>query len=158
MTRLPLRLLALLLLIGSAGCASEPPSETAGDASPDASNPVASTDTIPESAMRTDSAGVDYDLPVTLVSLEAGDRACYLTVQPAGGPERTEMADFRMCEGTELVGRRVLLTVTPSQVQAASCQGDPECPDTEQVNLVTGMDPDDARATELDATEAEVAL
>lgn len=148
MLQSPLRPLALLLLVGVAGCESEPSAEPAADAttSTAASNPVASTDTIPESAMRTDSSSVDYDQPVRLVSLEAGDRACYLTVQPDGEPERTDMADFRLCERTDLVGQRVVLTATPSQVQAASCQGNPDCTDMEAVNLVTGMDPDASEA------------
>lgn len=128
---------ALLL----AGCGSDPAPPVPTTAEPDANNPVASMDSIPPAALRTDSVSTNYDEPVTLVSLENGDIACYLTVRTAAGEERTELADFRVCERTDLKGTSVLLTATPSQVQANSCQGDPECQDLDAVNLVTGIDP-----------------
>jgi hypothetical protein len=145
--------LVLAALFALSACGTD--TETAPVAAPaasDASNPAASEDTIPEGAMADD--GVDYSQPVELVSMENGDRACYLTVRPDGEPERTDMADFGLCERTDLVGQRVALTVTPSQVMAESCQGNPECPDTEQVNLVTGIDPAEGEgATDTAETE-----
>ena len=136
-----LALAAALVLL--AACRDEAPAVAAGP-SPDASNPTAMTDSIPASALRTDSTSADYDVPVTLVSMEPGDAACYLTVRPDGGAERTEYADFRMCERDDLIGQRVVLTATPSPVLAQSCQGNPDCTDTDMVNLVTGIDPADA--------------
>lgn len=136
-------LLTLVCLVALAACdpdtapaadGAEPSGSNAeGDA---ARNPAASTDPV-----MADTSDVDYTQPVELVSMENGDRACYLTVRPDGEPERTDMADFGLCERTELVGQRVSLTVTPSEVMAESCQGDPECADKETVSLVTGMDP-----------------
>jgi hypothetical protein len=139
---------ALLALVAGAGlallaaCQSDPAPVAATDTpGADASNPAASTDSIPTDAIRTDTSSVDFDQPVRLVALENGDRACYLTVQADGEPERTDLAEFGLCERTDLVGQRVALTVTPSRIMAESCQGDPECRATEPVNLVTGMDP-----------------
>jgi len=138
----PLRLTLAALAVTLAACGgSDATPAVAPGPSPEASNPAASSDSIPATAVRSDSSSVDYDVPVTLVSMEDGDRACYLTVRTDGGAERTEFGDFRLCESGELVGQRVLLTATPSQVQAASCQGNPDCPDTEAVNLVTNVDP-----------------
>lgn len=141
MSRFALVLAGLTLL---AGCGDEAAPAVAAGPSPDASNPAATTDSIPASALQSDSAAVDYEVPVTLVSMEPGDAACYLHVRPDGEPERTEYADYPMCERSDLIGRRVLLTVTPNPVQAPSCQGDPACTDTEMVNLVTGIDLSDA--------------
>lgn len=138
----------LLALLTLAACTSDtpPPSVAAGPPT-SGSNPVAMTDSIPEAALRSDSSNADYETPVTLVSMTAGDAACYLTVRPDGGAEHTEVADFRMCERSDLVGQKVVLTVTPSQILADSCEGNPECRDLKAVNMVTGMDPADAAPT-----------
>ena len=137
----------LFALITLAACQPETPPGVAAGPSPSGSNPVAMSDSIPEAALRTDSTQADYETPVTLVSMQTGDAACYLTVRPDGEPERTEVADYRMCERDDLVGQRVVLTVTPSQILADSCNGNPECTDLKAVNMVTGMDPADAAPT-----------
>ena len=140
-----MRLAPLLLALAACGlsaCASDPAPAATGVVSAEDSNPAVSMDSIPPTSLQADSTAANYDEPVTLVALDDGDIACYLTVRGAGG-ERTELADFRFCERTDLVGTRVLLTATPSQMLAASCGGDPECRETEQVNLVTGIDPAD---------------
>lgn len=138
-------LLALAVALTLAACGPETaPDDSTETVESGASNPTASGDSIPAGALVDD--GVDYDQPVQLVSMESGDRACYLTVRPDGGPERTDMAAFGLCERTELVGQRVALTVTPSPVMAESCGGNPECTETEQVNLVTGLDLADGEA------------
>ena len=141
---LGMRLLSTLSALSAlllAGCGSDTAPAAPATAAPDANNPVASMDSIPPAALLTDSLSANYDEPVTLIGLTNGDVACYLTVRTAAGEERTELADFRLCERTDLEGTRVLLTATPSPIQARSCGGDPECRDTEQVNLVTGIDP-----------------
>lgn len=138
-------LLALGGLALLAGCADDSaPTDAAAVAagpSPDASNPSVVTDSIPATSLRTDSSSTDYEAPVTLVSMTEGDTACYLAVSTGSGAERTEYADFRLCERDDLIGQRVLLTPTPSPVQSPSCGGDPECTDTEMVNMITGIDP-----------------
>ncbi|HEX8297963.1 MAG TPA: hypothetical protein VF594_02280 [Rubricoccaceae bacterium] len=126
-------LLTLSTLVFLSACGSETEQTTAVPV--DASNPPVSTDSVLTSPDST-----DYSQPVRLISMQNGDIACYLTVQADGEPERTDMADFGFCEREDLVGQRVSLTVTPSPVLAESCQGNPDCPDTEIVNLVTGID------------------
>ncbi|HEX9951432.1 MAG TPA: hypothetical protein VGB53_06660 [Rubricoccaceae bacterium] len=131
--RLVLTVSALALL---SACQTETNTgATAAGPAPDASNPPASTDLVLTSPDST-----DYTQPVQLLSMQNGDIACYLNVKPDGEPERTDMADFGFCEREDLIGQRVVLTVTPNPVLAESCQGDPDCPDTEVVNLVTGID------------------
>lgn len=70
----------------------------------------------------------------------AGDRACYLMVEDETGKTRDQMASFELCEREDLVGRRARLHFEKGQVMAESCQGNPDCPDTETVDLVTGID------------------
>jgi hypothetical protein len=70
----------------------------------------------------------------------AGDRACYLNVEDEKGQSREEMASFELCEREDLVGRRARLHFGKAQVMAESCQGNPDCPDTETVDLVNGID------------------
>ncbi len=140
--------LLLCSLVALAACQGEaPPPGVAAGPPTTGSNPVAMTDSIPEAALQSDSSNADYETPVTLVSMQAGDAACYLTVRPDGDAEHTEVADFRMCERDDLVGQHVVLTVTPSQILADSCQGNPACTDLKAVNIVTGMDPAGAAPT-----------
>ena len=78
--------------------------------------------------------------PVKIVSMVAGDIACYLTITTPQGSRGEKMANFEICEReSELVGKRVTLRYEQSRVQAASCGGDPECSDSEEVSLVAGV-------------------
>ncbi|MEP0899165.1 hypothetical protein NC979_01220 [Leptolyngbya subtilissima AS-A7] len=72
----------------------------------------------------------------TVQSLNVGDRACYVEVVNDEGETFTEFADFEICE-QNLVGEQVRFTYEMGDIQAASCQGDPECADTETVMLIT---------------------
>lgn len=78
--------------------------------------------------------------PVVVRELTLGDRACYLQIENAQGVLSEEMGEMSLCERTELVGRTVLLTFGMASVAAESCQGDPECSDTESVSLVQAID------------------
>ncbi|MBE9156165.1 hypothetical protein IQ265_04865 [Nodosilinea sp. LEGE 06152] len=69
-------------------------------------------------------------------SLTVGDRACYVEVVNDQGGQFTEFANFEICE-QNLVGQRVQLTYESGNIQAASCQGNPDCADTETVMLIT---------------------
>ena len=71
-----------------------------------------------------------------VLSLEAGDVACYITLRDDRGREFTELAEFDLCEIDGLVGKRVVLTYTVGEVMADECEGDPECEDTKTVALV----------------------
>ncbi|MGB3200263.1 MAG: hypothetical protein WBA99_05140 [Nodosilinea sp.] len=72
----------------------------------------------------------------TIQSLTAGDRACYVEVINNQRQRFTEFADFEICE-QNLVGQRVQLTYEPGNIQAVSCQGNPDCAETETVMLIT---------------------
>ncbi len=76
----------------------------------------------------------------TLRGVNPGDVACYLDLEDEAGTQTTEMASFEMCEKADLVGQRVTLTHEMQDVLADSCQGDPECTETQEVSLVTAME------------------
>lgn len=73
----------------------------------------------------------------TLLTLENGDIACYVLIQNDAGEEQTFDGDFDLC-GTKmgLVGKKVSLVTQKANVQAGSCEGNPDCTDTEEVDLV----------------------
>jgi len=72
-----------------------------------------------------------------VVSLEAGDVACYVTLKDDAGKEFNELADFSICETKpSLVGKRVALTYKLEKVMADECQGNPDCTKTKTVALI----------------------
>lgn len=74
-----------------------------------------------------------------VVSLESGDIACYVTLKDDKGVERTEMADFEICEKRSLIGKRVELTFELQSVMSEECQGDPDCTKTRNAAVITGV-------------------
>ncbi|WP_159790058.1 hypothetical protein [Sodalinema gerasimenkoae] len=72
----------------------------------------------------------------TIQSLQSGDRACYVEVLGASGSISKQLAGFEICENTDLVGQPARLFYEPQSIQAASCQGNPECRDRETVLLI----------------------
>ena len=79
----------------------------------------------------------------TVVDMNAGDIACYIDFKDDKGAEFSESGDFEFCENPKkYVGKRFALTYKLSKVQAASCQGDPDCKKSDIVPLVVGMKPD----------------
>ncbi|MBS0519547.1 MAG: hypothetical protein JSR90_12715 [Proteobacteria bacterium] len=78
----------------------------------------------------------------TIVSMNAGDTACSLTLKDDKGATFREMAAFEICDqGKALINRRVALTYTQQKVQAPSCQGDPDCKKSVTVVLVSAARP-----------------
>ncbi len=82
---------------------------------------------------------------VTLQALDVGDRACYVVVAADGGKQSLE-GDFELCPGgareaSALIGQRVILRQRKERVQAASCQGNPECDRFDEVDLVVAITP-----------------
>ncbi len=77
---------------------------------------------------------------VIVRGLTAGDRACYLEVEDGDGKRHEEMAAFELCERNDLIGRKVRLRFEKTQVQAESCQGNPDCADSETVDLVHAVE------------------
>lgn len=83
---------------------------------------------------------------VTLVELSQGDAACYVVVKDAAGNEQTHPGTFDLCPGgaadaSNAIGFPVQLTFGKQNVMAASCEGDPDCPDTEEVEAVMSITP-----------------
>ena len=74
-----------------------------------------------------------------LTGLQSGDVACYLTLKDKNGAEFTEMAIFEICEMQKIVGKRVRLSYRIESVIADSCQGNPECRDTQKMALVSAI-------------------
>ena len=77
----------------------------------------------------------------TITAMQAGDIACYLTLRDDAGAPFREMADFEICEQRGLLNKRVSLAYKASRVQAASCQGDPDCKKSDTVMLVVSARP-----------------
>jgi hypothetical protein len=88
-------------------------------------------------------APVDQPLPESGVirELNLGDRACYVTVENAAGSIDELMAVMELCVRDELIGQSVRLEYELGLVTAESCQGDPECNDSEMVQLVVDVAP-----------------
>lgn len=79
----------------------------------------------------------------TLKDLQNGDRACYVVIEVDGAEQSIE-GDFDLCAGgpkdaTALIGKRVTYTTEKAKVQAASCEGNPDCTDSDEVDLVTSI-------------------
>jgi hypothetical protein len=72
----------------------------------------------------------------TVQSLNLGDRACYVEIVDDEGKQSIEFANFEICQ-QDLVGQRVQLTYESGQIIADSCQGAPDCTETETVMLIT---------------------
>lgn len=84
---------------------------------------------------------------LTLVRLENGDAACYVVVRTADGAEVSHPGDFELCPGggkdaSKHVGKEVELETRKERILADSCQGNPECPDSEEVELVVRVEGD----------------
>ncbi len=79
----------------------------------------------------------------TLASLVAGDRACYIELTfPGGGA--TLPGDFELCPGgpkdaSALIGKVVKYTTEKSNIQAASCEGNDSCTESDEVDLVVSL-------------------
>jgi hypothetical protein len=80
------------------------------------------------------------------VSIEQGDAACYVTVKDSTGAEYTHPGSFDLCPGggadaSNFIGFPVTLEFASVNIMAASCEGNPECADTEEVNAVSSITP-----------------
>ena len=94
--------------------------------------------TLPATAQETVKVGTETKRAAgTVVSLTAGDVACYIKLKDDRGTTFEEMAGFEICGQRTLVGKRVALTYAMNKVQSPACQGDPDCKKTVAVALVT---------------------
>lgn len=147
MTR-PRSLLFLGLLL--CACRGEPPARepaAATAASADTASAIGA-----DAAVTLDSAPA-ADLPparapagprqdtAVVRSLTDGDRGCYVVLEDEGGARFDRIAPFELCERRELVGRRVRITLGPGAVAADSCQGNPECTESDTVEVLKAAEP-----------------
>lgn len=100
------------------------------------SKPPASTPETPAAAA---------PLTATLTGLESGDRACYVSLDLDGAVQSIE-GDFELCAGgskdaTALIGQRVVVTRERAKVLAAACEGDVDCGQSDEVDLVVSITP-----------------
>ena len=75
-----------------------------------------------------------------LTALQNGDRACYVIVKMDDGEVSME-GDFDLCapETEALIGKRVTWKTEKANVQAASCEGSPDCTASDRVDLVISV-------------------
>ncbi len=146
-----LRTLSFALLLVATGCADDgtPPEDTAADLDPtvqsnesaDVAAPdigVAEVDTTGPAQVTV--AGRTVPTRAVVTEVEAGDRACYLTLRTDDGGSTTVFGDFSLCETNGLMGRRIQIAYAPDDILAASCQGDPDCLETETVPMAVAAD------------------
>ncbi|PAP78143.1 hypothetical protein [Rubrivirga marina] len=92
---------------------------------------------------RVELAGTSVPTRGVVTDMESGDVSCYLTVRTDGGATETVHADYSVCDSNVIVDRRVQIEYVEGDVLADSCEGDPECLDTETVALAVVAEPID---------------
>jgi hypothetical protein len=118
----------LLLGCGPDPASAPPPVQVAA--------PPMVTTAAPERAVSVDPPLLESGI---IRDLNLGDRACYVTVESATGTIGELMAVMELCVRDELIGQSVRFEYELGPVTAESCQGDPECDDSEMVQLVVDV-------------------
>ncbi len=156
--RLPVLRAAVVVVVGLTGllataCSSSESVDTAVSETTAPATTLATSDSTPGSTpnptsnptSNTEVTGTDAVAGASgagkLVALQAGDAACYVELETSGG-SLTLPGSFELCGGgnadaTSLIGVIVTYTTERTNILAASCQGAPDCADTEDVDLVT---------------------
>jgi hypothetical protein len=80
--------------------------------------------------------GPASQLEGTLTDLQNGDHACYAVLTSASGEQISWPGGFDLCFDNPLVGKEVRLVMERADMNAQSCQGDPECKDQVTVDFV----------------------
>lgn len=124
------RLLVLALSLGACGGEAPERAPEAGGSAPESGGSA------PESGGSAPQAAAAGEVAV-IRGMAAGDRACYVELE---GAEEPQEAAFELCERMELAGKRVRLTRERTTVQAASCEGDPECTRSDTVDLIVSAE------------------
>jgi hypothetical protein len=142
--------LACVVTLSSVACSGENEQAEPNNSASESTTPTTASGAPPKAAE-----------VFTLVSVQAGDAACYLSVKDSNGAEQSLPADFDLCPGgtsdaTAQVGRKVTLERRPGQVMADSCSGDPNCTATKTVDLVIAIKPASTSATTAAASAALV--
>lgn len=92
----------------------------------------------------------------TLIEMQAGDVACYLTLKDDQNVEFREMAGFEICEQQNLINKRLTLRYDPVEILADVCQGNPDCEFSKLELLVTEVQVIDAKTEESAVTADDV--
>jgi hypothetical protein len=74
-----------------------------------------------------------------IVSAVEGDIACYLQIKDDSGMMHDEMASSDLCEAPALLNQPSEFDYERANVMAASCEGNPECTDTDVVWLIVTL-------------------
>ncbi|WP_412060742.1 hypothetical protein [Rubrivirga sp. IMCC45206] len=144
-----LRLCPLLLALALAGCASdtsgaEAEAARAGEVDVRSNetddlgaidNPDLRAEADTTGPPRVTVAGTTVPARGVVTDIESGDRSCYITLRTDTGATETVHADYSVCDTNVIKGRRVQIEYVPDTILAASCEGDPDCLDTETVAL-----------------------
>jgi hypothetical protein len=147
------RLLLTAFVLLAVGCASEAPgdspegatgevevqsNETTEAAEPDLTVTVDTT-----GPARVEIAGASVPTRGVVTDMQSGDVSCYLTIRTDDGASETVNADYSVCDSNVILDRRVQIQYAVGDILAPSCEGDPECLDTETVALAVVADPID---------------
>lgn len=150
-----LRLALLASVLAIVGCASDPGDsdaapipgnvEVQSNETTEAAEPALSAEAEVDTTgpPRVDLAGMSVPTRGVVTDMESGDIACYLTVRTDGGAEEEVHADYSVCDSNEIIDRRVQIEYVEGDVLAPSCEGDPECLETETVALAVVAEPID---------------
>ena len=123
-----------LVVLTSTGCQQDQPPLAETTVTPTSETAVtATTSPVPPTALKQELFLVK--------SLQTGDRACYIELEKTNGETSNEFASFEICEQDNLVGQRVQLTRKSAPIMAMSCQGRPDCTESETVNLIVKVEP-----------------
>lgn len=84
---------------------------------------------------------VTAKMPATarIKSMDAGDRACYVTLEDRRGKKYEDLADFEVCEQKQFIGKWVTITRKKALVMSAACEGRDDCTLSDTVNLITSV-------------------
>ncbi|MGD1904198.1 MAG: hypothetical protein ACFB9N_18380 [Geitlerinemataceae cyanobacterium] len=110
----------LALALGACNSAAPPPQTQSAPATQDA----------PQAASTPLQSKVEVG---TIQGLQQGDRACMADVTSSTGNVTQQFASSELCGQSQLVGQSLRLYYEPVTIAAASCQGNPDCTDSETV-------------------------
>lgn len=74
-----------------------------------------------------------------VMQLQLGDRACYVELLDAYGRRHDALADFELCERTQLLTKPVRIKYAKTPIMAEECEGRDDCSLSEQVDLIIDM-------------------
>lgn len=147
------RAIAFSVILASVTLAACTPQTDSSSRETSPTPPSPETATDPTESTSTASLQAKVELG-TIQSLQRGDRACYVEVLGASGTISQQLAGFEICQNSDLVGQPARLFYEPQSIQAASCQGNPECSDRDTVLLIVRAE---QTATPVPAAQAPAA-